>query len=50
MKVEGCIFLCEFLEFGKEEIKIFVGDEIEVYVESLDNINGEVVFFCDKVK
>lgn len=50
MKAEGRISLREFLEFGKEETKITVGDEIEVYVESLDNINGEAILSRDKAK
>ncbi len=50
MKAEGRISLREFLEFGKEETKISVGDEVEVYVESLDNINGEAILSRDKAK
>ena len=47
LKSEGKIPISEFSRFGKEtEIKI--GDTIDVYLDNLDNSNGEVILSREK--
>ncbi len=49
LKAEGRVLLKEFAEPGREpEIK--VGDEVEVYVERVENALGEAVLSRDKAK
>ena len=50
MKAEGRIDLKEFIDTSKPETTITVGDTVEVYVESLDDRNGEAVLSRDKAK
>ena len=47
LKSEGKIPISEFSRFGKEtEIKI--GDSVDVYLDNLDNSNGEVILSREK--
>ena len=47
LKSEGKIPISEFSRFGKEtEIKI--GDTVDVYLDNLDNSNGEVILSREK--
>ena len=50
MKAEGRIPLKEFIDTSKPETTITVGDTVEVYVESLDDRNGEAVLSREKAK
>ena len=50
MKAEGRIDLKEFIDTSKPETTITVGDTVEVFVESLDDRNGEAVLSRDKAK
>ena len=50
MKAEGRIPLKEFIDTAKAETTITVGDTVEVYVESLDDSNGEAILSREKAK
>ncbi len=50
MKAEGRIPLKEFIEFGKEEAEIEVGQTVDVYVENLDDRHGEAQLSREKAR
>jgi small subunit ribosomal protein S1 len=50
MKAEGRVSLKEFMEIGKSESTLAVGDTVEVFVETLDDMNGEAQLSREKAK
>ena len=50
MKAEGRVALREFIDPSKPETTITVGDKVDVYVESLDDSNGEAVLSHEKAR
>jgi small subunit ribosomal protein S1 len=50
MKAEGRVQLKEFIDFGEDKPKIKVGDEVDVFVENLDNRYGEAQLSREKAK
>ncbi|MDD9912562.1 MAG: S1 RNA-binding domain-containing protein [Alphaproteobacteria bacterium] len=50
MKSEGRVPLREFVDFGKDTPDVNVGDEVDVFVENLDNRHGEAQISLEKAK
>lgn len=50
MKAEGRVPLKEFYDFGKESTDLKVGDAVDVFVENLDNKNGEAQLSREKAQ
>ena len=49
MKTEGRVLLREFGQPGRNG-EVNIGDEVEVYVERIENMLGEAVLSCDKAR
>ena len=49
MKTEGRVLLREFGQPGRSG-EVNIGDEVEVYVERIENMLGEAVLSCDKAR
>src|ERR687890_663499 len=49
-KTEGRVALKEFVGPGRGDVPIVVGDEVEVYVERIENALGEAVISRDKAR
>ena len=49
MKTEGRVLLREFGQPGNRG-EVNIGDEVEVYVERIENMLGEAVLSCDKAR
>ncbi len=50
MKAEGRVPLREFFAFGKDSTDLKAGDEVDVFVENLDNKNGEAQLSREKAQ
>src|SRR3712207_9226658 len=49
-KTEGRVPLKEFIGPGRGDVPIKVGDEVEVYLERIENALGEAVISRDKAR
>ena len=50
MKAEGRISIKEFIDFGKDSTEIKVGDEVDVFVENIDNRRNEAQLSREKAR
>ena len=50
LKTEGRVALKEFVGPGRDDMPIKVGDEVEVYLERIENALGEAVISRDKAR
>ncbi len=50
MKAEGRIPIQEFIEFGKDSADVKVGDEVDVFLDNIDNRRGEAQLSREKAR